>query len=262
MIRKCLFSSVAAAGVLAGLTFAVAQSGTGEGAPGVGSATERPASGSGRSPGGGTPGASKPAGGGPGAASGGGAPGRARGEVQAPKATSGAPAGNAAQSPSTGPDSGAASGGRGTRQGGRAAKNTSNPTRAATPPSDGSAPGAGSGGSNSAPAQQPTTLNRGANGERAGARSSEARTSSISTEERSRVSSEIKNVQIKEATNININVSVGGVAPRTITRYWAPVPVEIVRIVPAWRTYRVVKIGNRIFIIQPRTFKVVYIIED
>jgi hypothetical protein len=68
-------------------------------------------------------------------------------------------------------------------------------------------------------------------------------------------------VRVKEATNINVNVSVGGVVPRTITEYWEPVPADIIRIVPAWRSYRVVKIKNEIVIVEPETFKIVYVIE-
>jgi hypothetical protein len=37
---------------------------------------------------------------------------------------------------------------------------------------------------------------------------------------------------------------------------------EIVAIVPAWNSYRVVRIGNEIFIIELDAFRVVDVIED
>jgi hypothetical protein len=36
-----------------------------------------------------------------------------------------------------------------------------------------------------------------------------------------------------------------------------PVPQEIVTIVPAWRSYRIVKVGGEILIIDPNSFTIV-----
>jgi predicted FMN-binding regulatory protein PaiB len=57
------------------------------------------------------------------------------------------------------------------------------------------------------------------------------------------------------------SVSVGIALPTTIEEYWVPVPAQIVRVVPAWRSYRVVKIRGQLLIVEPATRKVVYVIE-
>jgi hypothetical protein len=79
----------------------------------------------------------------------------------------------------------------------------------------------------------------------------------ISPEERTKVRSEFSQAGIKEAPNLNVDVHVGGVAPRTITEYWEPVPTEIISIVPAWSAYRVVRVGDEILIIDPVSFEIV-----
>lgn len=90
----------------------------------------------------------------------------------------------------------------------------------------------------------------------------DAGATNITTEERGRIRSEVAHVNIKEASNIDVHVNIGAEVPRTITEYWVPVPREIVEIVPAWRPYRVVRIRNDILIIDPDSFKIVYVIES
>lgn len=79
----------------------------------------------------------------------------------------------------------------------------------------------------------------------------------ITPEQRTQVRSEISHAQVREAPNLNISVHVGGVVPRTITEYWEPIPTDIVTVVPAWRAYRVVRIGDEILIIDPNSFEIV-----
>jgi len=94
--------------------------------------------------------------------------------------------------------------------------------------------------------------------------SSEGRSSTgpakVSPEEQTKLRSVEKKVNVKEASNINVNVAVGTSVPHTITEYWVPVPRDIVAIVPAWRSYRIVKIHDELVIIDPNTFKIVYIL--
>ena len=67
-------------------------------------------------------------------------------------------------------------------------------------------------------------------------------------------------MKVKEAVNINVDVSVGRAVPHTITEYWAPVPENIYSIVPLWRDYRIVRIHDELVIIDPETFEIVYVI--
>lgn len=89
----------------------------------------------------------------------------------------------------------------------------------------------------------------------------DAGATNITTEERGRIHSEISHVTIKEANNIDVQVNVGVAVPRTITEYWEPIPTDILAIVPAWRPYRIVKIHGELLIIDPETFKIIYVIE-
>ncbi|HKG82592.1 MAG TPA: DUF1236 domain-containing protein [Beijerinckiaceae bacterium] len=42
---------------------------------------------------------------------------------------------------------------------------------------------------------------------------------------------------------------------------WHDLPVEVVRVVPAYRGYKYILVGNRIVIIEPGTRKIVTVIE-
>jgi hypothetical protein len=66
-------------------------------------------------------------------------------------------------------------------------------------------------------------------------------------------------VNVPSVSNVNFSVSVGTVIPETVTLI--DVPEEIVRIVPAWRRYKVVKIRNQIIIIDPGPRRIAQIIE-
>lgn len=82
----------------------------------------------------------------------------------------------------------------------------------------------------------------------------------LSSEQKTKVQSSLKSVNVREA-NINVtNIRVGGSVPRTVTNYWEPVPTAIVEVVPAWRSFRVVRIRGEIVIIDPTTFEIVYVI--
>ena len=50
-------------------------------------------------------------------------------------------------------------------------------------------------------------------------------------------------------SNVNFSLSVGTAIPDTVTL--VDVPAEIIRIVPAWRSYKV-KVRDRIIIVDPR----------
>jgi hypothetical protein len=84
----------------------------------------------------------------------------------------------------------------------------------------------------------------------------------VSTTQKTQIRSHLSSVKVKSAANVNItSVSIGTVVPTTIEQYWEPVPASIVEIVPAWRSYRVVKIHDEVVIIEPSTRKIVYVIE-
>jgi hypothetical protein len=98
--------------------------------------------------------------------------------------------------------------------------------------------------------------------QRSGAQGASERgsTAQVTSEQKTRIRSSFKGANVREANGVNIShVSIGGSVPRTITEYWEPVPTDIVEIVPAWRSYRVVRVHGEILVIDPATFEIVYI---
>lgn len=81
----------------------------------------------------------------------------------------------------------------------------------------------------------------------------------ISTEQRTRIRETIiKESNAPRVTNVNFNISVGTVVPRTVTL--APVPVTVIEIQPAWRGYVYFIVGDEIIIVEPGTHRIVAVI--
>jgi hypothetical protein len=82
----------------------------------------------------------------------------------------------------------------------------------------------------------------------------------LNSEQRTKISQTIKTQNVKrvERTNINFNISVGTVVPRTYSFY--PVPATVIAVVPAWRGYLYLVVGDEMLIIHPRTHEIVAVI--
>lgn len=84
----------------------------------------------------------------------------------------------------------------------------------------------------------------------------------LSSEQRTKISSTIreKDVNLKrvDRTDINFNINVGTVVPRTIGL--APLPAPIVAVVPAYRGYLYIVVGNDLLIVHPSTYEIVAVI--
>jgi hypothetical protein len=61
-----------------------------------------------------------------------------------------------------------------------------------------------------------------------------------------------------QRSEVNFNVSVGTVVPRTVR--FVAVPDTIVRIQPRWRGYRYFIVDEEIIIVEPRTLKIVAVL--
>ena len=86
-----------------------------------------------------------------------------------------------------------------------------------------------------------------------------AATAGPPAEKRTEITSAIKSEKIEEATNVNINVSVGTTVPSTVRLH--PLPPKIVEIYPEWRGYEVILVKGKYVIVKPETHEIVYIIE-
>jgi len=80
----------------------------------------------------------------------------------------------------------------------------------------------------------------------------------LTTEQRTQISTTIRQVNVRPEANVNFSVSVGTVIPRNITLH--VLPPRVVEIYPAWRGYRFILVGNQIVVIDPASFRIVAVI--
>lgn len=81
----------------------------------------------------------------------------------------------------------------------------------------------------------------------------------LSTEQRTRISTVIRQQNIRPATNVNFSISVGTHVPRNVGFH--PLPAEIVTIYPDWRGYEMFLVGNQIVVVNPRTLEIVAVLD-
>ncbi|MGX1322434.1 hypothetical protein AB7M17_005887 [Bradyrhizobium sp. USDA 377] len=82
----------------------------------------------------------------------------------------------------------------------------------------------------------------------------------LSTEQRTQITSVIREQRVAPVTNVNFSVSVGTRIPREGIELHA-LPSRVVTIYPEWRTYRYVMVREQIVIIDPNTYEIVAILE-
>jgi len=71
----------------------------------------------------------------------------------------------------------------------------------------------------------------------------------LSAEQRTKIRTTILRENVRPVTNVNFDVSVGTVVPRAIEVH--PVPVDIVEIEPVWRGYMFFLVGEDVVIVDP-----------
>jgi hypothetical protein len=104
-------------------------------------------------------------------------------------------------------------------------------------------------GSTTAPAAQPA--------ERAGAGGGAP--AQITQQQRVELNQRLASVNLQRVDRVDFSLNVGTVIPRSVRLY--PLPAEIVAIVPAFRGYQYIAVGERVVIVEPRTLRIVHIIE-
>jgi len=83
----------------------------------------------------------------------------------------------------------------------------------------------------------------------------------LNDQQRTRISTTIrghKDVRRVDRTRINFTINVGAVVPRTFELY--PLPAPILAVVPAYRGYLYIVVGDDLLIIHPRTYEIVAVI--
>lgn len=81
----------------------------------------------------------------------------------------------------------------------------------------------------------------------------------MSSEQRTKVTTVIKQQNIKPVTNINFSVSIGTRVPRDVGFH--PLPAEIVTVYPDWRGYEFFLVSDQIVVVNPRTLEIVAVID-
>jgi hypothetical protein len=81
----------------------------------------------------------------------------------------------------------------------------------------------------------------------------------LSTEQRTKITTVIRNEHVAPVTNVNFNVSVGTRIPRDISYH--ALPTEVVTIYPEWRGYNYILVREQIVVIDPQTFEIVAILD-
>lgn len=81
----------------------------------------------------------------------------------------------------------------------------------------------------------------------------------FSTEQRTKITSVIREQHVQPATNINFSISPGVRVPRTVSFH--PLPQEVVTIYPEWRGYEFFLVNDKIVVVNPRTLEIVDVID-
>jgi hypothetical protein len=81
----------------------------------------------------------------------------------------------------------------------------------------------------------------------------------LSTEQRTQITTVIRDQRVQPLNNVNFSISVGTRVPRDVRFH--PLPREVVTIYPEWRGYEFVLVNNQIVVVDPQTFEIVAILE-
>lgn len=81
----------------------------------------------------------------------------------------------------------------------------------------------------------------------------------LSTEQRTQITSVIREEKVAPVTNVNFSISVGTRIPREGITLHA-LPSRVVTIYPEWRTYKYVLVKDEIVIINPDTYEIVAVL--
>ena len=81
----------------------------------------------------------------------------------------------------------------------------------------------------------------------------------LSTEQRTKITSVIREQHVQPETNVNFNISVDTRVPRTV--HFHPLPADIVTVYPDWRGYEFFLVRDQIVVVNPRTYEIVAVLE-
>ena len=86
-----------------------------------------------------------------------------------------------------------------------------------------------------------------------------AGSASLSSEQRTKISTTIRQSNVRPLSNVHFNISVGTVVPRDVTLH--PLPAAVIEVYPDWRPYRFILVNDEILVIDPATHRIVAVLE-
>ena len=81
----------------------------------------------------------------------------------------------------------------------------------------------------------------------------------LSTEQRTKITTVIREQKVQPVTNVNFSISIGTRVPKTV--HFHPLPAEIITVYPAWRGYEFFLVRDEIIVVNPRTLEIVAVLE-
>jgi Protein of unknown function (DUF1236) len=81
----------------------------------------------------------------------------------------------------------------------------------------------------------------------------------LSSEQRTKITTVIRDQHVAPVTDVNFSISVGTRVPRDVSFH--PLPAEIVTIYPDWRGYEFILVRDQIIVVDPRSFEIVAILD-
>jgi len=81
----------------------------------------------------------------------------------------------------------------------------------------------------------------------------------LSTEQRTKITTVIRNQRVQPEANVNFNISVGTHVPKSVRFH--PLPSEIITIYPDWQGYQFFLVEDQIVVVNPRTLEIVAVLE-
>jgi hypothetical protein len=107
--------------------------------------------------------------------------------------------------------------------------------------------------------QQSQTEQRGGGKQGTADRPMTSKNVSLTTEQKTTIRQKVLTSSAPRVTNINFDIKVGTVVPRTVRI--APLPATIVEIEPEWHGYMYFVSGDEIIVVEPRTLRIVAVLE-
>ncbi len=81
----------------------------------------------------------------------------------------------------------------------------------------------------------------------------------LSTEQRTKITTVIRDQHVAPVNNVNFSISIGGRVPRDVSFH--PLPAEVVTVYPEWRGYEFFLVRNQIIVVDPGTLEIVAVLE-